>query len=86
MVYNLVEDDSKDVSYSSSEHMIRHSKEQPSDWLLRGRNTRPGNPPPCTATPSQSDGFFPRADVKKREVCGYQWVRKSWQGGGKKAN
>ncbi len=31
VVYNRVEDDSKDVSYSSSEHMIRHSKEQPSD-------------------------------------------------------
>lgn len=29
---------------------------------------------------------FSKADVRKREVCGYQWVRKSWQGGGKKAN
>ena len=36
----------------------------------RGRNTRPGPPPPWPATPSQSDGFFPRQILERGRFAG----------------
>jgi len=59
--------------------------------LTLEREKYPTQTPPLQPLPLRSlivflGGGFQGADLKKREVCGCQWVRKSWQGGGKKAN